>query len=701
MAVWTLAAPAMLFGVNFNAARAYSFGDNNAGYSLVAQDFNGDGLPDVAVAVSGYSSASVQIFLANGNGNLALANTYSLPSGLGQGVSVVSGDFNRDGKLDLAVLTINGISILLGQGDGSFAAGAFYAASGYSIVTADFNGDGIPDLATANSVANNVSILLGVGDGTFLPAVAYGVGLQPQFLVAGDFNGDGKLDLAVTNEGTASPGTVSILFGVGDGTFHKAVNHAVGDRPQSIAVGDFNGDGKPDLAITKAAGGVAILLAAGNGTFLPPVVFDAGPNPGAVTVLRKGRHGNLDLAVVNLASLQGPGGHTVSILKGNGDGTFQVPVPYYVVEFPLSIAFADFNGDGQPDLAVASAGYTGALSILPGNGHGGFEQFASQNAGGNSTFLVAGDFNGDGKLDLVVSGSGIAVMLGNGDGTFRAPSTVATQDGGQLVAADFNADGKLDLAVASSFGVLIFLGNGDGTFQAPVSLGAPAGFIALANITGDGRASLIDVYSSEVYALIGNGDGTFQVVNSEPIDTPFTYDIAMGDFNGDGKTDFAVEVQIPGEYTYYGSEIYLGNGDGTFDYAGATYTGLSEMVAADFNGDGKVDLAGTYGDVYVTLGQGNGVFGNAAAFQAGGQAYSLAAGDFNGDGKVDLVANGNGIVSVLLGNGDGTFQPQKDFIVGARPADIAVGDFNGDGKADLAVADNCTNDITILTNLTK
>ena len=136
----------MLFGVNFNAARAYSFGDNNAGYSLVAQDFNGDGLPDVAVAVSGYSSASVQIFLANGNGNLALANTYSLPSGLGQGVSVVSGDFNRDGKLDLAVLTINGISILLGQGDGSFAAGAFYAASGYSIVTADFKA-GLPDPA--------------------------------------------------------------------------------------------------------------------------------------------------------------------------------------------------------------------------------------------------------------------------------------------------------------------------------------------------------------------------------------------------------------------------------------------------------------------------------------------------------------------------------------------------------------------------
>jgi hypothetical protein len=144
-------------------------------------------------------------------------------------------DFNHDGKLDLAVSTNTAVSILLGNGDGTFQAAVNYTAGSLpsAIAIADFNGDGYADLAVANQDSNNVSILLGNGDGTFLPAVNYAVGTTPEYVAAGDFNVDGKPDLAVTNWNYAGAGTVSMLFGVGDGTFHRPVNHMLGSFPKA------------------------------------------------------------------------------------------------------------------------------------------------------------------------------------------------------------------------------------------------------------------------------------------------------------------------------------------------------------------------------------------------------------------------------------------------------------------------------------
>ena len=276
--LWTLAAPRLLFPIDFNAPRAYPLNSLSSN-SLVVGDFNGDHIPDLAVTaydIIGLNQGSgVEIFLGGANGLFHAGGIYQLPSFPGiSSSSIVAGDFNHDGNLDLATVTQVGVSILFGNGDGTFQPSVNYSAGTFptAVAMSDFNGDGNLDLAISNQNSNNVSILLGQADGTFQPAVNYAVGVQPVYVAAGEFNHDGTPDLVVANYDKNGYGTVSILFGVGDGTFHAAVNHKVGLYPQSIAVADYNRDGKDDLAITHAGGGgLSIMLALRAGAFAPPV----------------------------------------------------------------------------------------------------------------------------------------------------------------------------------------------------------------------------------------------------------------------------------------------------------------------------------------------------------------------------------------------------------------------------------------------
>ena len=221
---------------------------------------------------------------------------------------------------------------------------------------------------------------MGNGDGTFRPAVDYTVGNEPDAIVAGDFSGNGQLDLAVANNGGFSPSSsVSILLGRGDGTFQPAVDYTVGNGASAIAVGDFVGDGKLDLAVANATG-VSILLGTGDGTFQSAVDYTVGNYPDAIVVGDFNGDGRLDLALDN-------GNSGIAILLGNGNGTFQPAVDYGVGGSPSAIVAGDFNGDGRLDLAVASAGscclnVPGSVAILMGTGDGGF-QFDSPIHGGS------------------------------------------------------------------------------------------------------------------------------------------------------------------------------------------------------------------------------------------------------------------------------------------------------------------------------
>jgi len=327
------------------------------------------------------------------------------------------------------------------------------SAPSASVATADFTGNGKLSLAVVNGGSNNISIFLGNGDGTFRATVNYPAGTNPDFAVAGDFNGDGNLDLAVANAGSNN---VSILLGKGDGTFQAAVNYPAGTNPGSVAAGDFNGDGKLDLAVANTgSNNVSILLGKGDGTFQTAVDYGAASNPTSVAVGDFDGDGKLDLAVANAGS------NNVSILLGKGDGTFQAAAEYGTATSPTSVAVGDFNGDGRLDLAVANNGSSnfrvGSVSILLGNGDGTFQPHVDYPALSNSSSVIVGDFNGDTKLDLAVANSNaggedlnnLSLFLGNGDGTFQPQVDYAAgTNPSSVVLGDFNGDGRLDLAVA-------------------------------------------------------------------------------------------------------------------------------------------------------------------------------------------------------------------------------------------------------------
>jgi dienelactone hydrolase len=338
---------------------------------------------------------------------------------------------------------------------------AFPAGTGpISVATADFNGDGKLDLVVGDVGNGNVDVLLGKGDGTFQSPVSYevgnaGTGQAFEFAV-GDLNGDGKLDLVVSD---VNDDYVRVFLGNGDGTLRPGVTYAVGEtQPTAVVVADMNGDGKLDIVTSNQAcqpspcrtATVSVLLGNGDGTFRPHSDYDAGVAANWVMVGDFNRDGNLDLAVVD-----GQGNSRTSavmILLGNGDGTFQRPTSYPLSVNGASGATGDFNSDGKLDIAVADN--IGLVSILLGNGDGTFQPRVDYTSGSFpwGSFVV-GDFNEDNHLDLAVSNFGsnaISVYLGNGDGSFQSPVLVNTRSSPHGVAGgDFNRDGRLDLAVAN------------------------------------------------------------------------------------------------------------------------------------------------------------------------------------------------------------------------------------------------------------
>jgi hypothetical protein len=366
------------------------------------------------------------------------------------------------------------------------------------------------------------------GSVSFLPPVIYSSGgLLGTSVAVSDLDGDRKLDLVVANcavagfQNCSGEGSIGVLLGQGDGTFQAATTYdSGGGNAQSVAVADVNGDGKPDIVVAnEGSSTVGVLLGNGDGTFQSAIIYGSGGNyPVSIAVADVNGDGKPDLVVANLCDINcsGVNGGVVGVLLGNGDGTFQTAVPYSTGQGSLSsVAVADVNGDGKPDLVVANEG----VGVLLGKGDGTFQLVVTYTSGGDApTSVAVADVNGDGKPDLLVAncsagGNGgcidesvdgsVGVLLGHGDGTFQ--TVVAYDSGGSgalsVAVADVNGDGTPDLLVANFcdsgcfFGgtVGVLLGQGHGIFASPVDLLIPGegNSIAVADLNNDGKPDLL------------------------------------------------------------------------------------------------------------------------------------------------------------------------------------------------------------------
>jgi len=342
----------------------------------------------------------------------------------------------------------------------SFLAPVNYAAGpgpdnrSYAVVTADFNGDSRLDLAVTNYDSSTVSVLLGNADGTFQPARTSDTGYLPFSLAVGDFNADGKVDLATVNGYD-----VSVLLGNADGTFQPPSSILIDSGAASVAVGDFNADGKLDLGVSSngSQGYASVLLGNGDGSFSVPstTAFGYGNLVSAV-VADFNRDGKLDFATGEKSY------RTVSVLLGDGLGNLQPPTDFPTGSLdPQSVAAGDVNGDGNIDLLTANWG-SNTVSVLLGNGLGSFGSAQIYATGSGPTAVVLGDFNRDGQVDLMTNAlnSNVSMLFGIGGGAFSPPRNFAAGSFPYaVVAGDFNGDGWLDAATADYNNVRVLIND--------------------------------------------------------------------------------------------------------------------------------------------------------------------------------------------------------------------------------------------------
>ena len=642
-------------------------------------------------------------------------------------VSVCSADFDHDGILDLAVANLgdSSMSVLIGNGDRTFKPAVNYGVGGgpYSICTADFENDGWSDLAVANSRSNNISVLRNIGDGTFAPASNLAVGSYPYCVIASDFDGDSWADLAVANFGS---NTVSILRNVthisfpGTPSFLDAVSYAVGTAPYSLCAADFYRNGRQDLAVANY-GSNTISLLRNQGVAATFNLKDSimGLNhPISICASDFDGDGSPDLAVADYfstrtdtAKVQPP--DSVLIFRNKGNGRFDKTDSCAVGFYPSSVVAADFNGDGTPALAVTNYG-SHTVSILKYGASPKFTLDSSYFVGNFPSACVAGDLNGDSRIDLAVActGSGnVAILRNRGSALFDSHGQryVTATPPLAIRAADINNDAAVDMILTRSAGsdidllgrVLIISNNGDGTFRDTTSTngGSLPYSLCVADFNNDAHQDMAvtnpGVNAISVLRNMGIGRFDDSGVVSYPVGTS-PNDVIAGDFNSDGKIDLAVANSGSSSIS-----VLIDTGSGRFSAAVSYTVGThpNAIRSADFDRDGKLDLAVTHAGttrLSILRGNGNGTFVATVNDAETGGPTAICVGDFDGDSGPDLaVTNYDSNYVAILKNNGGTFSRVGKVIVGRNPVDIVAINL-GDGKVSLAVANFGSDDISIL-----
>ncbi len=665
---------------------------NSAINDLSVADLNDDGIQDLILSgVSNFQPDVVNVFLGLDDGSF----DGPFQNGVNAGTAdVIVDDFDEDGILDVMAVGTQ-LELLRGNGDGTFAEREriFEGANTRAAVQADLDDDGHLDIAITDRRDGTVTILLGVGDGTFIiNPISFGVGSNPDFIEVGDFNSDNTLDLAV---GNTSSRDVTILFNDGLATFLTTALLDIQGQPGDLNVSDINEDGSLDLIVSnQSTNTVTIVFGDGAGGFTLNQNVPVGNSPARLAIADLNGDSILDIAVANFGS------NSISVLSGDGEGNFSVLNTLSASERPQHLAAVDINGDGLPELINADSS-SRLITIFPNLGAGGLQDTPTFPSNSGTGFPIVADFNADGNLDVITldgNTTNSTLLFGDGQGGVGQPFLIGGTGGfgaPNSVATDFNNDGFVDWARPSQASVVnIFINDGLGQFtrlSPSTQAGNGLDNLAAGDFNKDGNIDLaaVNTNDDDISILLGDGTGAF----------PTRFDLSVGnrpgsivsaDFDHDENLDLAVVSQSGVRET----SILFGRGNGTFLQivnVPVGQRGPRSLVAADFDGDNALDLAQANHDddtVSVIFGNGNRGFSEAMHIAVDGDPQGLQAGDTNNDGFDDLIVTSqlHDNAQILLADNQRNFELAGRHTMSTNPDRIGAGDFNNDGVIDFAVA---------------
>jgi hypothetical protein len=670
--------------------------------SVVAADLDKDG--DLDLTIANYNATSVSVLMNNGAGTFAAKVDYTV--GTNPGIATVV-DLDKDGDLDIAAANVGSatVSILKNNGNGTFAAKVDYGTATWpiNVSAADLDKDGDIDLVVPNYGSDSFSVLMNSGTGTFAAKVDYTTGTSPRAVAVNDYDKDGDIDVVIGNEVGDS---ISYFANNGSGVFAAKVDYLVNDVPRELITADFDKDGDSDVIISNyGSSNVSLLENNGNGTFATKVDYTVGSAAWGLTTADFDKDGDYDVAVANggpdsvsvlinktlavsptasptlnvysngvsdslrvqgsndtnLLRVDGQGNTTIGSSAGTTNGLFSTRKDSSTGSGPYGQVAADFDKDGDEDLAIIRS--TDKILLKFNDGKGSFSGTTEYTAGTMLAAIEAADFDKDGDMDIAVvnrTSDNISILLNTGSGAFGAATNyTAGTEPYSMTIGDVDKDGDIDIAVGdrtdATNNISVYKNNGNGTFAARTTFTGQDGVIGL----------------------------------------------KLADLDKDGDLDIASSDQFGGPYYL---SILLNNGTGTFgtktDYS-ANGSEDMEIVDVDKDGDNDVILAKAYG-IQVFKNNGNGTFASVATYdQSQLQVYYLSSGDYDKDGDIDISVSvtGANALTYFANNGDGTFSTNVTyFSVGSLPDQVVSADFDKDGDLDLSVVNESSNSISVLFN---